>query len=359
MPPFLQFFLRRLISIPITLLVITMLLYAGVMLTPPEARARLYLPPGKGGERASDAFINTLVKKYHLDEPYLIQYGYWVKSLVSGEWGYSPTLREDVLTALIKRTPATLELWLYSMLLFIPLGLANGLVAGWNQGSRADSTFRSLAFLGTSMPPFIFSMILLSIFYVNLNWFAPGRMDITTELMMARTGFVEHTGMLTIDSLINGRLDVFWVAIRHLVMPVVTLSMFHWATLGRVTRATIIGQSRQEYIVAARARGVSERDLLWKHALRAIIAPSLTSIALSAASIVTSLFVVEVIFGLTGVSQVIVIAMSGSAFSNSADAPGALGFAVYSVIMVISLMFLLDLVQAILDPRVRDEVFKS
>jgi peptide/nickel transport system permease protein len=359
MPPFLQFFLRRLMSIPVTLLVITMVLYAGVMLTPPEARARLYLPPGKGGERATEAFINTLIDKYHLDEPYFVQYGYWVKSLVTGDWGYSPTLREHVLPALVKRTPATLELSLYSMLLFIPFGLANGLVAGWNQGTRSDSTFRSLAFLGTSMPPFIFSMILLSIFYVQLGWFSPGRMDVVTELTMARTGFVEHTGMLTIDSLINGRFDIFWIAVRHLVMPVITLSMFHWATLGRVTRATIIGQSRQEYIVAARARGVGERALLWKHALRATLAPSLTSIILSAASIVTSIFVVEVIFGLTGISQVIVIAMRGSAFSNSADAPAALGFSVYSVLMVVTLMFILDLAQALLDPRVRDEVFKS
>lgn len=130
--------------------------------------------------------------------------------------------------------------------------------------------------------------------------------------------------------------------------------MFHWATLGRITRATVIGQRNKEYIIAARARGVNEKNLLWKHALRAILSPSLTAMALSAASVVTSIFVVEIIFGLTGVSQVIVIAMS-----STPDAPAALGFAVYSVLMVISLMFILDVVQALLDPRVRDEVFKA
>jgi peptide/nickel transport system permease protein len=350
----LQFVIRRFFAIPVTLLVITMLLYAGVMLTPPEARAQLYVPKGKGGERVTEAFINGIIEKYHLDEPYLVQYGYWVKSLVTGDWGYSPSLREDVLPALVHRTPATLELTLYSLLLFIPLGLANGLAAGWWQNGKWDTSFRFLAFFSTSMPPFIFSMVLLAIFYAQLNWFGPGRIDISTEMAMSRNGFVEHTGLLTIDSLINGNMDVFWSAVRHLVMPVITLSMYHWATLGRVTRATVIGQSKKEYIVAARARGVGEQRLAWRHAMRAILAPSLTSIALSAASIVTSIFVVEIIFGLTGVSQVIVIAMSGSP-----DAPAALGFAVYSVLVVITLMFILDVLQAMFDPRVRDEVLKA
>jgi len=354
MPPFLQFLVRRFFAMFVSLVVITMILYAGVMLTPPEARATLYVPPGKGGERATEAFINTIIEKYHLNDPYLVQYGYWAKSLVMGSWGYSPTLRSDVLAALLHRTPATLELSIYSLLFLIPLGLASGLVAGWRSNGWFDGIFRSLAFLGTSTPPFILSMFLIAIFYVQLGWFSPGRMDVTTDLLMTRIGFVDFTGFLTIDSLLNGRPDIFLIAIKHLVMPVITLSLFHWATLGRVTRATVIGQCNKEYIVAARSRGVSEKNLLWKHALRAIMAPSLTTMVISAASVVTSIYVVEIIFGLTGVSSVIVESMQ-----SSPDAPAALGFAVYSVLMVVGLMFILDIAQAVLDPRVRDEVLKT
>jgi ABC-type dipeptide/oligopeptide/nickel transport system permease component len=354
MPPFLQFLLRRIFAMFVSMVIITMVLYAGVMLTPPEARARLYLPPGKGGERATEQYIQNIIDKNHLNDPYLVQYLYWAKSLLAGEWGYSPTMREEVLPALLHRTPVTLELSIFSLLLLIPLGLANGLMAGWRPNGWFDGIFRGFAFFGTSMPPFIFSMILISIFYINLGWLAPGRIDIATDLLMTKIKFVDYTGFLTLDSLLNGRLDILWVALKHLVMPVLTLSMFHWATLGRITRATVIGQRNKEYIIAARARGVNERKLLWKHALRAILSPSLTAMALSAASVVTSIFVVEIIFGLTGVSQVIVIAMS-----TYPDAPAALGFAVYSVLMVISLMFILDVVQALLDPRVRDEVFKA
>src|SRR5512133_1470771 len=124
MPPLLRFVIRRFVYACVSLIVITMALYAGVMLTPPAARAQLYVPPGKDGTHPStESFIQKIVKEYHLDDPYLMQYGYWVKSLLQGKWGYSPTLREDVLTSLLRRTPITLELALYSLLVLIPLGI--------------------------------------------------------------------------------------------------------------------------------------------------------------------------------------------------------------------------------------------
>jgi peptide/nickel transport system permease protein len=354
MPPLLQFLLRRLIYAGVSLIIITMVLYAGMMLTPPEARAQLYVPKGKGGERASENYVQVLIRNHHLDEPYLVQYGYWVKSLLEGKWGYSPTLQEDVLPSLLRRTPITLELSLYSLLLLVPLGIASGLRAGWKPRQGFDNTFRSLAFFGTTMPPFIFSFVLLSLFYINLGWFAPGRLTYSYTLDVARDTFHAVTGMMTLDALLNGRFDIFWDAIKHLVMPVVTLSMFHWGTLGRITRATIISERGKEHLVAARARGIPERRLMWRYALRSVLTPSLTSVALSAASITTGVFVVEVIFNLKGISDVLVASMSWTP-----DAVAALGFSVYSVILVISLMFLLDLAQAVTDPRVRDEVLKT
>jgi peptide/nickel transport system permease protein len=160
--------------------------------------------------------------------------------------------------------------------------------------------------------------------------------------------------MLTIDSILNGRWDIFADTWKHLAMPVFTLSLYHWATLGRVARATVLNERRKEYVIAARARGVSERSVLWRHVYQNVIAPSLTSMALSAASIVTGVFVAEIIFDFNGISFVIVNAMSGIP-----DAPAALGFAIYSVFMVLFLMFLLDVLQAFFDPRVREGVLRS
>jgi len=160
--------------------------------------------------------------------------------------------------------------------------------------------------------------------------------------------------MLTVDSLLNGRFDIFADAWRHLAMPIFTLSLYHWATLGRVTRATIILERDKEYITSARARGVAERKVVWRHAFYNMLSPSLTSMTLSAATIITGVFVSEIIFDFNGLSYVIVQAMRGVP-----DAPAALGFAVYSVIIILLLMFVLDVLQAVFDPRVREGVLKS
>ena len=353
MPPFLQFLIRRFLLVPISLFIITFLLYAGVMLTPPDARAALYIPNTSRmmTDEQYQRMIRIIIRDHHLDKPLPIQYAYWIKSLFEGGWGFSPSLRDEVLPSLLRRTPATVELTFFSIILFVPLGLLAGAVSGWRQGKWFDSSFRGFAFFGTSIPSFILALIFIAVFYVQLGWFAPARMSNQTKYQMQEESYKQPTGFMTVDALVNGRYDIFEESLRHLAMPVMTLSLFHWATLGRLTRSTIIETRKKEYIVSARARGVIERRVLWKHAFRNALAPALTSMGLSAASLLTGVFVVEIIFGINGVSEVITKATSGIP-----DAPAALGFAVYSVIIVRVLMFLLDVVQAILDPRVRAEV---
>ena len=357
MPPLLQFIIRRFLVVPVSLVIITMVLYAGVMLTPPEARASLYMPENMPPRLSDEQFKKIedgIIERYRLREPYPVQYLFWAGSLFDGKWGYSPSLNEYVLPSLLRRTPATLELALYSLVLLIPIGLVSGLWAGWKKSSTFDRGFRFLAFLGTSVPPFILAIVLLSIFYINLKWFSPSRIDLGYGFQIADGSFVSFTGMLTIDSLLNGRMDVLENAFRHLAMPVFTLSLYHWATLARVTRISALGERTKEYVTAAKARGLVERRILWKHIFKNILAPSLTSITLSATSIVTGVFVAEIIYDIDGISGVIVRAMNGVP-----DAPAALGFSIYSVIMILLLMFLLDVLQAVLDPRVRDGVLKT
>lgn len=357
MPPFLQFVLRRFLVIPVSLLIITMVLYGGVMLTPPEARASLYFPPRMNPNMTEEQlkqFQEVIIRRHHLRDPFPIQYGLWARTLFGGTWGFSPSLNEFVLPALLKRTPVTLELGLLSLLLLIPLGLASGIAAGWKRSGLYDRTFRGLAFLGTSTPSFILALALLSAFYINLDWFAPGRISLPYSLEFSSGNFNHITGMLTIDSLLNGRPDIFVDAWRHLAMPVFTLSLYHWATLGRIARAGIINERGKEYILSARARGIRERRVVWRHAFYNMLTPSLTSIALSAASIVTGVFVAEIIYDFNGVSAVILSAMGGIP-----DAPAALGFAIYSVVLVLVLMFVLDVLQAAVDPRVREGVLKA
>ncbi len=132
-------------------------------------------------------------------------------------------------------------------------------------------------------------------------------------------------------------------------MPMITLAFAHWATLARVTRASMVDEMSQDYVTAAKARGMKESRILWRHVLPNAIAPALTSSLLSAASLITGVFVVEIIFNFKGISEIAVNSMQ-----FIPDAPAALGFTLYSVIVVLLLMFILDLVQAAVDPRLRE-----
>ena len=136
MPPFIRFLIKRTFSALITLFITTAMLYATVMLTPAETRATLYMPRNfspRMTEEQIQAMLERMIEKHHLNDPYPVQYFYWITNLVQGNWGYSPTMQQDVLTAIIQRTPATAELTLYSILVFIPLGLISGVIAGSRQ----------------------------------------------------------------------------------------------------------------------------------------------------------------------------------------------------------------------------------
>ncbi len=348
----LKFLLRRALAVPITFLVITAVLYGIIMLSPAETRAQLYFPPRTRPFMPQHIYENTLnriIEEHHLDDPYPVQYLHWLSRLLRGEWGWSPQVDDDVLDALLARTPATAELTLYSLLFMVPLGLASGVAAARKHGRLADHGFRVAAYVATSIPPFILGLVLLSLFYVGVHWFPPGRLDFSTSLD-ARS-FRTFTGLLTVDGLLNGRPDISTEALRHLVLPVITLSLSHWATLGRVMRVTMIEELDKEYVVAARARGLLPRSITWRHAFLNAVPPALTSTALSAASLVTGVFVVEAVFAFPGVSKLIVRTMS-----LTPDAPMAMGFAVYCVLVVLLLMLILDIIQALVSPWLRDEV---
>jgi peptide/nickel transport system permease protein len=346
----LQFFVRRLLTVVITLFIITAIIYGIVLMAPVESRAQLYmgkrvranLPP-----EIYERFIQSVIEEHGMDDPYPVQYFRWVSQLLQGDWGWSPVLRANVFDVLVARTPATVELTLYSLLLFIPLGLLSGALAGWRRNRAPDHSFRLFAFIGTSIPPFILGFVLISIFYVGLHWFLPGHLSMAESMVVRSPGFKSYTGLLTLDGLLNGRPEVALDAARHLIMPVLTLSVFHWATLGRVTRASIIEETNKGYVTAAHARGLSERRILWGHAVPNVLVPSLTASALGAAALITGVYVIEAVFGWPGVSKLITNTMWYP------DVAMASGFAVYSVLAVLTVMILLDIVQLVADPRLR------
>jgi len=280
-----------------------------------------------------------------------VQYTRWLGHLLRGDWGFSPNLNADVLPALLRRTPATLELTLYSLLWILPLGIISGTLAGWKHDRAPDNAFRLLAFAVTAIPPFVLALVLLAIFYAGLQWFPPGRIGMTERFIFESPDFHAYTGFLTVDSWLNGRYDLALSAFQHLVLPSVTLGLVHWATLGRITRAAVIEELNKDYVMAAHGRGLRSSTVMWRHVMRNAMLPALNSSALSSASLVVGVFVIEIIFDFPGVSELIRAGMT-----IIPDAPAALGFAIYSVLLVLPLMLCLDLLQAVADPRIREEI---
>lgn len=352
MPPMVRFLLRRLALIPITFILTTAALYAVVMLAPAEERAALYVPRSDRSEMPAGAyerFIQRTIEEHGLNDPYPVQYVRWLGNLLRGEWGWSPSLRGDVLPALTSRAPATAELTAYAVILLVPLGLVSGVISASRRDALPDHAFRLTAFGATSTPPFILGLMLLAVFYVAIHWFPPGRLSLAAATAVKSESFRTITGMYTIDGLLNRSPDITLDAARHLLLPVLTLAVAHWATMGRVTRAAMIEALRAPYVTSARARGLRPRAVVWRHALRNAAVPGLTSSALAAAALVTGVFVVEVIFDIKGLSELLV-----RSFQGPPDASLAVGLSVFSILLVLPIMLTLDVVQAVVDPRVRE-----
>lgn len=343
--------LLRLLAIPLTLIIVTAALYGIIMLAPAEERAALYLPPRMPllTEEEMQAVMDRLVEEHGLNDPYPVQYARWLGDLLRGNWGWSPTFNEDVLVLLKRRLPVTAELTFYSVMVVMPLALMSGVVAGWRAYRPIDRGFRLSAFIAMSIPPFILGLFLLSIFYVALNWFPPGRTGIYS-LSLRTSDFKTITGFLTIDGLLNGRMDVVIDAFRRLVLPVITLSLFYWATISRVTRVAMIEEKNKDYMLSARAKGLKDRQLEWRHAFRNAALPAFTAMILSAAGLVTGVYIVEVVFNFSGLSELIT-----QGFFISPDAPLVMGFAVFSVLLVLPIMLIFDLLRTFIDPRLREE----
>lgn len=348
--PFLKYVASRVIYFLVTLILSTVLLYgAFIWLLPPEVRAVAYLPPW-GGRGNLENRIESIIDEYGFREPFPVQYFHWASNLLQGDWGISSAMNDDVLDVLLIRTPATAELLIFSVVMFVPLGLIGGVLAGWKRGKATDYGFRSTAFIATSIPPFVLGLMLLAVFYVDLHWFPPGRINPTLKVVVNSQDFRHYTHLLIIDGILNGRFDIAFDALRHLVLPAFTLSLTYWATLGRVTRAVLIDELHEDYVTVARGKGLREEQVVWLHAFRNTLVPGLNSIALSAAMFLTNAVIVEIIFGYPGISKPLTHSFTG----GRADMNMAMGFAVYSILFVLPLMFILDFVQSLVDPRIRE-----
>ncbi len=224
------------------------------------------------GDRAPEHVIERVREEMGLNEPLYVQFGLYVSRALQGDFGTSVLTSNPVLEDIARTFPATLELATVGIVIGAGLGIPLGVWAAVRRGGLADHAVRVMGLVGYSVPIFWLGLMALVLFYAKLGWVAgPGRIDVAFEYSVERV-----TGLLLLDAAMAGEWEAFRNALSHLVLPGSLLGYFSLAYISRMTRSFMLNELAQEYVVAARAKGLSETRIIWRHALRNAMVPLVT-----------------------------------------------------------------------------------
>jgi peptide/nickel transport system permease protein len=272
------------------------------------------------GDQASAEDIARVQKLYGLDQPLLLQFGYWVKELAQGNLGESIFLQRPVTQALWERAEPTALLSLMGIAIAAGIGVPGGIVSAVFRGSLVDQLFTGLAMLGASIPGFWFGLVLMQIFAVWLGWFPV-------------SGYGEPGASLL-------------QRLHTLVLPATVLGVLNSALVIRFTRASMLDVLGEDYVRTARAKGLPENTVVLKHALRNALVPIVTVIGLTVALMIGGAVVTETVFGLPGIGNLVVSAVVRR------DYPVIQGALLVMALIYVVINFLIDLLYTVVDPRV-------
>lgn len=297
------------------------------------------------GDRAPTHVVERVREEMGFNLPLYQQFFIYLKGILSGDFGNSVLTTNPVMTDIRRVFPATIELATLGTLIGAAIGIPLGVLAAVRRGSIADQVVRVIGLIGYSVPIFWLALISLVVFYAKLRWVAfPGRIDIVYEY-----SFTPVTGFYLIDSAMQGQWDVFYDVFRHIVLPASLLGYFSLAYISRMTRSFMLNELGQEYIVAARAKGLSETRVIWGHALRNAAVPLVTVIALSYAGLLEGSVLTETVFSWPGIGLYITNSL------QNADMNAVLGGTIVIGTVFITINLLSDLLYRTLDPRTRSQ----
>jgi ABC-type dipeptide/oligopeptide/nickel transport system permease component len=349
------YIVRRLLILPVTLFGMSVIIFTLVQFLGPEIRASYYLETVP----RNSAVMEGIIKRYGFREPIPLQYWHWLTGradpetgaieggVLRGNLGFSRFGGVPVAQMIQNRFPATLELTLFSVIPVILIGISMGIDAARNHNRWVDQLARTLAILGNSIPGFILGFFLLMFFYGGRNWFPIGRVSDWVRLEVLDGTFAIRTGLFTVDALLGGRPDVLWDALRHLILPAITLSYISVAGFLRITRSSMLEALHQDFIVTARAKGLTEDEIVRRHALPNALLPVVTYTGLVAASSLSGVVITETIFFIPGMGY------SAAQAAFQFDVVTVLGFTMIAGIITICINLMVDLLYGILDPRIR------
>jgi len=343
------YIIRRVLWVIPTVIGVTVLIFAVTMLFSPLTRASLYITSPQQLKR-----LPEIVRRYGLDQPAHVQYFTWLSQVLQGNLGFSQTSNMPVLSTILVRLPRTAEIVLPSMPLIILLGVFLGVQSATHRDTIVDHTTRVFAIFGWSLPTFWLAIMLLAIFFGWLGWFPPGTggipLGVDGKIVVTSAGWTRYTGFYTIDGLLNGRLDITLDALRHLVLPTMTLTIIQVALIIRIMRSSMLETLGKSYIITAKAKGLKNKEVINKHARRNALIPVATISGLLVAGLLTGVVITETIFCIDGLGR---WAAEAAGIGGAPDIPAVLGFAMFSGVVYVLANLIVDIMYAYLDPRIR------
>jgi peptide/nickel transport system permease protein len=309
-----RFALGRLVSLTASLIVASIVIFAVVEVIPGDPATFML------GVNARPDTIAALRAEMGLDEPLIARYAAWVGGMVQGDFGMSWTYKTPVATLIADRIWVSLPLAIYALALSTLVAFPAGIYAASRRGGAGDTAIMGATQLGVAIPNFWFAMILVLVFAINLRWFSAG-------------GF-------------PGWADP-WAAIKALTLPAIALALPQAAILARVMRSSLLDMLGEDFMRTARAKGLTHRQALWRHALRNALIPVLTIIGLQFSFLLAGAIIIEQVFFLPGLGRLIFQAISAR---DLIVVESVVMLLVFTVIMV---NFIVDLTYAAVDPRLR------
>lgn len=330
-----RYVLKRLVLILPVLLGVSVVVFLVVRLTPGD--------PAKvmAGEHASPEFIEAVRVKWGLDRPLYAQYFIWFRSVLQGDFGTSIATHTPVLEELLQRFPATLELSLFAMIFAVLVGMTAGIISAVRQHSIFDYLAMTGALIGVSMPIFWLGLMLMFFFGLYLDLLPiSGRLDPEISLRTI-------TGLYLIDALVTRNGQAFWNALSHLVLPGVALGTIPMALIARMTRSSMLEVIRQDFIRTERAKGLPERRVIYRHALRNALIPIITVIGMEFGLLLGGAILTETIFAWPGLGRYTVDAV------YARDYPAIQGSVLFIAFIFVVVNLVTDILYAFINPRIR------
>jgi len=324
---------RVLLLIPL-LFGISLVTFIGMHVIPGDASSALT------GQGVTAADIARVRRQLHLDQPIVVQYGYFLAGIVHGDFGMSLRTHDPVMQDVAQALPTTIQLTLAALVIAVVVGVSAGIFAATHRGSFLDTISMSTVLVGVSMPVFWTGILLLILFGATLQWLPIGG-TLDNSVTLHRI-----TGMTVLDSLLTGNVDALRSSVQHLILPAVTLALFPMASISRMTRTTMVEELGADHVRTARAKGLPRGAVVWKHALRNALIPVVTVIGLQLGLLLSGAVLTETVFALPGIGQLAVTSILYRDYS-----------VVQGVVIIAAFLFVIvnlgvDVLYAVLNPRI-------